>query len=124
MFTRVSRRAHAVPRTAPLIAVVAVFVMALSGCSSTEATDGSTEFEFTEATGAGEVIPPVDRAPAPSFSGELLDGSPFDSKGLAGDIAVLNFWGSWCAPCRLEAPDLQAVHAAVRDEGVQFLASM
>jgi peroxiredoxin len=34
---------------------------------------------------------------------------------------VLNFWGSWCAPCRVESPQFQQVYAEVRDQGVQFL---
>jgi peroxiredoxin len=34
---------------------------------------------------------------------------------------VLNFWGSWCAPCRVESPQFQEVYAEVRDQGVQFL---
>lgn len=50
-----------------------------------------------------------------------MDGSPFDSESLDGDVPVINFWGSWCAPCRVETPDLQAVYADVRNQGVQFL---
>ena len=94
----------------------------LAGCSSSadQATPGK-RYEFTGATEAGRVLPESDRAAAPSFDGELLDGTPFDSAELDGDVAVINFWGSWCAPCRVETPDLQAVYADVRDDGVQFL---
>ena len=38
-----------------------------------------------------------------------------------GEITVLNFWGSWCAPCRVETPEFQAVYADVADSGVEFL---
>ena len=34
---------------------------------------------------------------------------------------VINFWGSWWAPCRVETPELQSVYADVRDDGVDFL---
>ncbi len=34
---------------------------------------------------------------------------------------MINFWGSWCAPCRVENPEFQAVHADAADRGVQFL---
>ena len=97
---------------------------ALAGCSAggnDGATSGTQEYEFTEPTPTATVIAEDQRAPAPAFSGELLDGAPFDSSSLAGDVAVINFWGSWCVPCRVETPEFQAVHADVADRGVQFL---
>ncbi|MGY5884385.1 TlpA family protein disulfide reductase [Modestobacter lacusdianchii] len=98
----------------------------LIGCSSPpdgNAADeeGSGEFDFTGSTPLGQVIPEAERRSAPSFAGELLDESEFDSASLAGDITVLNFWGSWCAPCRLEMPEFQTVYGEVKDENVQFL---
>jgi thiol-disulfide isomerase/thioredoxin len=103
-----------------LVGLLAIPV--LTGCANDvdQATPG-TRYEFTGSTAAGEVLPAADRADAPPFDGELLDGTAFRSTELAGDVAVINFWGSWCAPCRVETPDLQAVYADVRDDGVQFL---
>ncbi|MGI8532200.1 MAG: TlpA family protein disulfide reductase, partial [Geodermatophilaceae bacterium] len=63
----------------------------------------------------------ADRSSAPQFGGSLLDGSAFDSAGLVGKVAVINFWGQWCAPCRVETPEFQRVYADVRDRGVSFL---
>jgi peroxiredoxin len=97
---------------------------ALAGCSTgSHAVDVNNggEFRFVAGTPAGEVIPQGKRAEAPSFSGTLLDGSAFSSRQLAGQIAVLNFWGSWCPPCRVETPQFQQVYAEVKDRGVQFL---
>jgi thiol-disulfide isomerase/thioredoxin len=95
----------------------------MAGCSSNDVdqTTPGTQYEFNGATASGQVIEKSDRVAAPAFSGELLDGTPFESVDLAGDVSVINFWGSWCAPCRIETPDFQAVYADVRDEGVQFL---
>jgi len=96
----------------------------LAGCTSgSDAVDVNNggEFRFVEATPSGEVIPPEDRATAPEFAGTLLGGGDFSSADLAGDVAVLNFWGSWCAPCRVETPEFQEVYADVRDDGVEFL---
>ncbi|MGY1916199.1 TlpA family protein disulfide reductase [Blastococcus sp. SYSU DS0973] len=96
----------------------------LTGCSTgTDAVDVNNggEFRFVAGTPRGEVIPPDERASAPEFSGTLLGGGEFFSAELAGDVAVLNFWGSWCGPCRVETPAFQEVYADVRDEGVQFL---
>jgi len=98
--------------------------MALTGCSTgDDAVDVNNggEFRFVEGTPRGEVIPAGDRATAPEFGGTLLDGEEFSSADLAGDVAVVNFWGSWCGPCRVESPAFQEVYADVRDEGVQFL---
>ena len=96
----------------------------LTGCSTgSDAVDVNNggEFRFVEATPAGEVIPVDQRAAAPEFSGTLLGGEEFSSAELAGEVAVLNFWGSWCGPCRIETPEFQEVYAEVRDRGVQFL---
>jgi peroxiredoxin len=96
----------------------------VAGCSTGDgAVDVSNggEFRFVAGTPAGEVIPPGERAAAPEFSGTLLDGGDFDSAELDDSIAVLNFWGSWCAPCRVESPEFQEVYAEVRERGVQFL---
>ena len=116
--------------TAPRRVLLAIaFVAAaplLLGCSGNSGTNASTateaaEFDFTGNTPLGQLIPADAREPAPAFSGELLDGTRFESTSLAGDITVINFWGSWCAPCRVETPEFQAVYADVSDSGVQFL---
>lgn len=116
--------------TAPrrlLVALCALTTVALAGCSGEGASNASTatesagDFDFAGNTPLGEVIPAAQRQSAPTFTGELLDGSAFDSAALTGDIVVLNFWGSWCAPCRVETPEFQAVYADVADSGVEFL---
>jgi peroxiredoxin len=106
------------------VLAAAAALLALTGCTSGESradvTNGG-EYRFVAATPAGEVIPPAERAAAPEFGGTLLGGGAWESGELAGQIAVLNFWGSWCAPCRVETPEFQEVYAEVRDEGVAFL---
>ncbi|SDG07364.1 Thiol-disulfide isomerase or thioredoxin [Blastococcus aurantiacus] len=102
-------------------------MLALTACSGEARSNASTStedagsFDFDESTPLGEVIPAEARETAPGFGGELLDGTEFDSESLAGDITVMNFWGSWCAPCRVETPEFQAVYEDVKDDGVQFL---
>jgi peroxiredoxin len=105
-----------------LLALAATVLLA--GCSTGSGAvdvNNGGEFRFVAGTPAGKVIPPDERAAAPEFSGTLLDGTEFSSTELAGDVAVLNFWGSWCAPCRVETPEFQEVYAQVHDQGVQFL---
>jgi peroxiredoxin len=112
------------PVRSALAAALGVGAVLLSGCSTgSDAVDVNNggEFRFVAGTPAGEVIPEDERASAPEFSGTLLGGGGWSSEELSGDIAVLNFWGSWCAPCRVETPEFQEVYTEVADAGVQFL---
>lgn len=64
----------------------------------------------------------VENTPAPDFELPSLDsGMPLALSSFRGHVVVLNFWASWCAPCRLEAPGLRRVSERYRDRGVRFL---
>lgn len=56
---------------------------------------------------------------APDVSLSLLDGSALRLADLRGNVVVLNFWASWCAPCREEMPELQAYWDEARRSGEQ-----
>jgi thiol-disulfide isomerase/thioredoxin len=97
----------------------------VAGCSTgsdqVDVNNGG-EFRFVAATPSGEVIPADERATAPEFSGTLLEtGEDFDSSLLTDQVGVLNFWGSWCGPCRVETPEFSEVAADLANDGVQFL---
>ncbi len=59
--------------------------------------------------------------PAPDFTLTTLDGETIRLSDLRGQVVVINFWASWCGPCRVEAPALQTVYERYRDRGVEFL---
>lgn len=55
--------------------------------------------------------------PAPNFYLKLFDGAGFQLSDHRGRVALINFWASWCPPCRDEAPELQALYDDYADEG-------
>ena len=94
----------------------------LSGCSGEPDTvdAASNENRYVAGDGASQVFEPGKRAAAPAVTGTLLDGERFALRKLRGSVVVLNFWASWCAPCRLEAPELQRAYQKTREDGVAF----
>ncbi|NED94539.1 TlpA family protein disulfide reductase [Phytoactinopolyspora alkaliphila] len=101
-----------------------LLLLGLAGCSDGQVTrDGDADnIGYIEGDGVVSIIPPEEREPAPDFGGELLaDGGTFELAEAQGDVVVINVWGSWCPPCRKEAPDLQAVHEELADDGVRFI---
>ncbi|RZU72739.1 thiol-disulfide isomerase/thioredoxin [Micromonospora kangleipakensis] len=99
---------------AALLAAVAL-ATALVGCSA-----GSEESKCADKAGIIECAPDQ-RSAAPKIAGELLAGGNYDVAQARGQVVVLNFWGSWCAPCRAEADDLEATYQATKASGVAFL---
>jgi thiol-disulfide isomerase/thioredoxin len=82
-------------------------LLVLTACTSgggdaTEQRQGQTG--FVSGSGTVSVLDP--RVPVPQLSGETLDGKQLTLSDHLGKIVVLNVWGSWCKPCRSEAPKL------------------
>lgn len=67
-------------------------------------------------TGVG---PDLGRTPEYAFT--ALDGTEIRSADLAGRVVVLNFWATWCGPCKLEMPSLQSLHEDKAADGVVVL---
>lgn len=61
-------------------------------------------------------------APAPDLTAETVDGRRVSLVDLRGQVVVLNFWATWCAPCRDEMPALEARYEKYKDQGLVVLA--
>lgn len=51
-----------------------------------------------------------------------LDGHNWDLKSLKGKVVLVNFWATWCPPCRKELPDLEQIYEKYKDQGLVVLA--
>jgi cytochrome c biogenesis protein CcmG, thiol:disulfide interchange protein DsbE len=60
--------------------------------------------------------------PAPPFSGSTFDGEEISFDQLRGNVVILNFWATWCAPCRIEMPLLDGYLRAREKNGLRVLA--
>jgi thiol-disulfide isomerase/thioredoxin len=60
--------------------------------------------------------------PAPAFSATLLDGRPFALEESRGKVVVINFWATWCAPCRAEMPAFDEYYRRHQSEGLEVVA--
>ena len=100
--------------------------VALSGC--TTSADSLAE-QYRQGDGKNYVagdgtvteIRAADRGDPIEFTGILESGETASSADYRGRVVVLNFWYAGCAPCRAEAPDLQAMWEKYQDDGVVFL---
>ncbi len=59
--------------------------------------------------------------PAPQFAMQLLDGGEFQLSDHEGRPLIINFWASWCPPCRQESPAFERQWRRYRDTGIQFV---
>jgi cytochrome c biogenesis protein CcmG, thiol:disulfide interchange protein DsbE len=74
------------------------------------------------ALGAGPAHALHEGSAAPPLDAKLLDGGAFQLSRATGNVVIVNFWATWCAPCREEMPALDAYYRKHRAEGLQILA--
>ena len=105
------------------MAAAVLAVAALGGCAGTKAVSAQDANPAGYVAGSGAVtrIPPGARGPAVTVSGTSLSGRPLSLSQWDGHVVVVNYWASWCPPCRAESPYLEAVAQDTAKLGVHFL---
>jgi len=108
-----------VRRPATALAAVLLASTGLTACSDDVGSSGDAGF----VSGKGVItrLAVDDRKEPGEVAGETLEGEPISLEDFEGRTVVLNVWGSWCAPCRAEAPDLVAASEELADDDVEFL---
>lgn len=88
------------------VIAVLILLLAVLGCNSSS--------QSRPAALVGEV--------APDFTLMNMDGEPVTLSELKGQVVVINFWATWCPPCREEKPTMEKLYQRFKDEGLMVLA--
>lgn len=106
------------------IAPLAVAGLLLTACSNDPLAEQYREGSnkgYVAGDGSVTEIKAADRGASITFSGTGENGEKISSSDYAGQVLVVNFWYAACAPCRAEAPDLQALNASYTGKGASFV---
>jgi thiol-disulfide isomerase/thioredoxin len=97
------------PRRLVIAALSGAAILVLSGCGLQQ------DLSHVPNLGTGPT------GPATPITAPTLSGTQFDWSSTHGHVVVLDFWGSWCSPCRLEQKTLNQLHTEFAPKGVVFL---
>lgn len=115
----VGERIRAV-RTLTVLAVV-IGVVAVGLWQAYQFKTGVADSGIADAGYGLTLLPGEKGIPLPQIEGQTIGGDTLSLQSLRGRVVVLNVWGSWCAPCRDEAPDLAAISEETAARGVRFV---
>ena len=98
--------------------------LGLSGCAQEDAlakqAKAGDNKNYVAGDGSVTEFAAADRKASVQIQGALFTGAAVTPADFQGKVSVLNFWFAACAPCRVEAPLLEALHQEFKDQGVQF----
>ncbi|MFL6263266.1 MAG: TlpA family protein disulfide reductase [Thermoanaerobaculia bacterium] len=102
---------HALRSRRPVLAAAAFISLLLLSCQ-----DGSS-------AGKGEIGKPPAPGTKVDFQLPSVDGRKLGPRSFPGQVVVVDFWATWCLPCRLQAQILEPIYRDYKGRGVQFLAA-
>ncbi len=119
---RFTRKTWVAPAgTAALLGAVMLAVTSCSGGDIAGSNPQSSGQGFVSSSYNSRYFKPGSRPAAPAVTGTTLTGQRFSLAADHGELVVLNFWGSWCGPCRSEAPALTTLATHFSHDPVRFV---
>lgn len=101
-----------------MVVIISVFLI---GCKKKEKTNPGTENAETR-TNQNIKESPEEGFTAPGFTLQNLNGSPVNLGDFRGKVVLLNFWASWCGPCKKEIPALKRLYQVRKGPDFEILA--
>jgi len=108
-----------------IILAIAIIIVNLTKAPNTEA---DKEMNSTEETQTSDSVQEVDLgqvqegSPAPDFTLSTIDGGTVRLSDFQGKKVILNFWATWCPPCKAEMPHMQNFYEKNKDNGIEIVA--
>ena len=99
-----------------------VISLLITSCATPVSNISSdSESGFVSGDGTSIFLKKNERNPAPELSNVEFLSSEIDLKTLKNKVVLINVWGSWCSPCRKEAPELEELYLKNKADNVEFI---
>ena len=106
-----------------IITFITLIGLLLVGCGSSEkpTTNQTTKKTSTETANIDQPPLPSNAVKAPDFTLARINGDLVSMSDLRGKVVLINFWGTWCGPCRVEIPDFNTLHEKYYNSGLEIV---